>query len=429
MASGLLSPVASPISSYFPAPIAFLAQLSISSITIGFTPAYSFIRPAAFPLVSACVYSILNGAKTQMRPRWASLLGGASFMFLLQYLDLGLVRQWNWRDRGPASTEDLNTTKKHAEEGRAHVSQAKEHDVWAKLRWAWSSMLALRHVNTKYEARNVPVFKASDPTFVPSKPAFLVRESIIALICYLLLDLMAQRPPSPNAPQLFDEALIPVFRRLGDVTLPQLWLRALSLAGFAVTFWALIRGYAAAAGALTVALDVNEPRDWRPPFGSLFQAYSVKNLWGLLTGPAAKITYNVLHLPHGSLSARFCNVFVTFALSGMMHSCAGIATGMSPKQLNVVHFFITQAMGVVIEDLVRLAFLKAKGEERKSEKNTSPSLAHRLIGYLWVAAFMTWSGPVWLYPQASKPISPGTNNSFLPYSIIKAWKMGDIRAG
>jgi hypothetical protein len=113
----------------------------------------------------------------------------------------------------------------------------------------------------------------------------------------------------------------------------------------------------------------------------------------------------------------------------MMHSCAGVAAGMSPKQLNVVHFFITQAMGVVIEDLVRLAFLKAKGEERKSEKNRSPSLTHRFIGYLWVAAFMTWSGPIWLYPQASKPISPGTNNSFLPYSIIKVWKMGDIRAG
>jgi hypothetical protein len=141
-------------------------------------------------------------------------------------------------------------------------------------------MLALRHVNSKYEARNVPVFKDSDPNFVPSKPAFLVRESMIAPVCYLLLDLMAQRQSSPNAPQLFDEALIPVSRKLGDVTLPQLRLRALSLAGFAVTFWALIRGYAAAAGTLMVALGVNEPRDWRPPFGSLFQAYSVKNLWG-----------------------------------------------------------------------------------------------------------------------------------------------------
>ncbi|EDN99710.1 hypothetical protein SS1G_02568 [Sclerotinia sclerotiorum 1980 UF-70] len=93
---------------------------------------------------------------------------------------------------------------------------------------------------------------------------------------------MSQRPPSPNAPQPFDEALIPVFRRLGEITLSKIRLRALSIAGFAVTFWALIRGYATVAEAVT--------------------------------------------------------------------SCAGIAAEMSPKQLNIVHFFITQALGIVMED-------------------------------------------------------------------------------
>ncbi|KAJ8058855.1 hypothetical protein OCU04_011838 [Sclerotinia nivalis] len=299
-------------------------------------------------------------------------------------------------------------------------------------------MFALRHVNTKYEARNTPVFKDSDPGFVPSKPAFLLRESIIALTYYLLLGLMAQRPPSPNAPQLFDESWISVFRRLGEVTLPQLRLRALSIAGFAVTFWALIRGYAAAAGTITVTLGLNELRDWRPPFCSLMQAYSLQNLWGkvwhqnlrsLLTGPAAKITYDVLHLRRGSLPAHFSSVIITFALSGIMHSYAGVAAGMSPKQLNVIHLFITQALGVVVEDLVRLGFLKATGQGSKKGKNDTPSLAHKIIGYLWVVAFMTWSGPVWLYPQASKPTSLGINSSFVPYSIIKAWMMGDVRAG
>jgi len=436
MASGLFSLSASALSS-FPAPLAILTQLTLSSATIGLTPAYSLARPAAFPLISACVYSILSGARTQMRSRWASLLGGASFMFLLQYLDLGLVRQWNRRDDAPAPPKGATKVEKNEREG-VSVSPATRRSAWAEFRWAWSSMLALRHVNTKYEARNTPPFKDSDASWVPSKPAFLARESAMALLCYLLLDFMAQRPPSPNAPRLFDEALIPVFRRLGEVTLPQLRLRALSIAGFAATFWALIRGYAAFAGTLTVALGVNEPRDWRPPFGSLAQAYSVQNLWGkvwhqnlrsLLTGPAEKITYDVLQLPRGSLSARFCSVFISFALSGVMHSCAGIAAGMSPKQLNVLHFFITQALGVVVEDLVRLAFSKAKSQEGKKEKIGPPSLANRVIGYLWVAAFMTWSGPVWLYPQASRPAPPGTNTSFLPYSIIKAWKMGDIRAG
>jgi hypothetical protein len=102
---------------------------------------------------------------------------------------------------------------------------------------------------------------------------------------------------------------------------------------------------------------------------------------------------------------------------------------MSPRELSVLYFFLTQALGVALEDLVPLAFVKVKGQESKKEEITPPSLTTKIIGYLWVAAFMAWSGPVWLYPQASKPAPPGINSSFLPYSIIKAWKMGDICAG
>ncbi|TVY85301.1 Acetyltransferase pyr8 [Lachnellula suecica] len=430
MASGLFTSSSLPLSS-FPVPLALLTQLALSSAAIGLTPSHSLARPAVLPLVSACVYSILTGARTQMRPRWASLLGGASFMFLLQYLGLGLVSRWNAHNKGPVQRErGVGKVEVESETGKG--------GVWSKFRWAWSSMFALRHVNTPYEARNTPAFKDTDSSWVPSKTAFLVRESAVAVVCYLLLDLLAQRPPPPNAPELFNAALIPVVRRLGEVTLPQLRLRAISITGFAVTFWALIRGYAAAMGTVTVALGLNEPRDWRPPFGSLSKAYSIQNLWGkvwhqnlrsLLTGPASKITYGILKLPRESLLARFVGVVITFALSGVMHSCAGIAAGMSPKQLNVLHFFLTQALGVIIEDLVRLVSLKAKGEEGIEKKDVPPTIANRIIGYLWVAAFMTWSGPVWLYPQASKPMPPGTNSSFLPYSIINAWKMGDFRAG
>jgi hypothetical protein len=190
-------------------------------------------------------------------------------MFLLQYLDVGLVRKWNWSDRGPASSENAISEEK-AEKGGA----------WSTFCWAWSTMFALRHVNTKYEVRNTPPFKDLDPTRLPSKRAFLVKEIMIALVCYLLLDLMAQCPPPANAPEIFNKNLIPLFSRLSEVTIPQLRLRALSIAGFGATFWALICGYAAIAGTVTVALGLNEPCDWCPPFGSLTQAYSVGNLWG-----------------------------------------------------------------------------------------------------------------------------------------------------
>lgn len=124
----------------------------------------------------------------------------------------------------------------------------------------------------------------------------------------------------------------------------------------------------------------------------------------------------MLHLPYKPVPARFCNVIITFALSGVMHSCAGIAAGMLPKQLNMVQFLITQALGVVVGDLIWLVFSKIKGEKNR-EKTEPPSLMRKIIGYIWVAAFMTGSGSVWLHPQASRSTSPGTNDNFLPSAL------------
>lgn len=75
-----------------------------------------------------------------------------------------------------------------------------------------------------------------------------------------------------------------------------------------------------------------------------------------------------------------------------------------------------------------LAVLKAKGQEGKRMEKRRP-----LVRYLWVAAFIARSGPVWLYPRASKLPLPETNDSFVPYSILRTWKMEhfrrDVRAG
>ena len=94
---------------------------------------------------------------------------------------------------------------------------------------------------------------------------------------------MAQRPPPENSPETFNKALISLFCRLCEVTIPQIRFRPLIIAGFGATLCALVRGYSATAGTSTVgwALGLNEPRDWRRPFGSPTQAYSVQNLLGV----------------------------------------------------------------------------------------------------------------------------------------------------
>jgi hypothetical protein len=85
------------------------------------------------------------------------------------------------------------------------------------------------------------------------------------------------------------------------------------------------------------------------------------------------------------------------------------------KELGVFRFFCTQAFGLLIEQGVMLIFKKL---HRSEEGKRRPSVLVRLLGFVWVAAFMTWSGPAWLYPQAAK-VQSQVGTSFLPFSIVE----------
>lgn len=85
-----------------PPPAIFLFELLAGSTVIGCTSSHSVYRLGAVPLLASCVYGIVSTAGQHMRPRWASLLGGTSVAFFLQFVDLALVSRWNMKDQGPA---------------------------------------------------------------------------------------------------------------------------------------------------------------------------------------------------------------------------------------------------------------------------------------------------------------------------------------
>lgn len=130
--------------------------------------------------------------------------------------------------------------------------------------------------------------------------------------------------------------------------------------------------------------------------------------------PSSRITYNILHLPNGSLLARYLNIFIPFAISGIFHKVAGIAGGMSVREYGVLQFFFTQTLGIMIEDGVQACYSRlVRGSGTQPRK-----LAIRCLGYAWVASFLVWSSPAWLYPQALRPVKAGANG-LLPYSIVQ----------
>jgi hypothetical protein len=93
-----------------------------------------------------------------------------------------------------------------------------------------------------------------------------------------------------------------------------------------------------------------------------------------------------------------------------LHSLAELAGGLSLERSGTLGFFCIQAVGIMFEDAIKAIFRcgKPRGEER-------PPFLYRLLGYTWVAIFLVWSTPGWLYPDAAG--SPKA--SFLPFSLMK----------
>ena len=271
-----------------PAPT-FLAQILLSSGAVGFTRPSSSIRLGLLPILATCIYSIIGNANQYMRPRWASLFGGTAFSFLLQYIDLALLSAWDYEAEGPAkdpaSAQKPRDAGTGSERGRRSTSADKQSkkDLDSYLRrfyFGWKSMWSYRHLNTSLESRNTPHFSKTDPSYAPSRAVFVAREAAVFAACYLVLDLLGQRPPPKDPQTLFNPAIVPIFSRLGSVTANELKLRVLSCLGFGATLYLVLRGGQAGAGALTVGLGGDEPKDWQLPFGSARDAYTLSKFWG-----------------------------------------------------------------------------------------------------------------------------------------------------
>jgi hypothetical protein len=73
-----------------------------------------------------------------------------------------------------------------------------------------------------------------------------------------------------------------------------------------------------------------------------------------------------------------------------MHIFSDVGGGLPVRQSGAFYFFCVQALGIVIEDGVQAVWRKVTGRDA--------GVLGRIVGYAWVAAWVVWSSPVWVYP-------------------------------
>ena len=180
----------------------------------------------------------------------------------------------------------------------------------------------------------------------------------------------------------------------------------------------LFQAMYSAGAVVMVGLGLSSPWRWRPLFGNILDTYSLRRAWGLfwhqgmsncLTGPARFFTFSVLRLPKRSLVGRYIFTAIVFALSGAMHICGEVTAGIPLSESGVVQFFVTQALGLLIEDAVVWAWgALHRGRDGKAR------WWEKCVGFVWVVTWLAWSMPVWTYPAARRSQGEG----ILPFSIV-----------
>ncbi|KAJ3742399.1 membrane bound O-acyl transferase family-domain-containing protein [Lentinula detonsa] len=125
--------------------------------------------------------------------------------------------------------------------------------------------------------------------------------------------------------------------------------------------YAGIRFYYYTVAFVCVGSGYSEAGDWPKPFGSLKEAYSVRNLWGrtwhqfirrFCISPGTKLAKALGVMPK-SLTAVFIKLYTTFFVSALMHSLGDYMVGREYVGVSFGFFFL-QPFAIMFEEVVKI---------------------------------------------------------------------------
>jgi hypothetical protein len=106
----------------------------------------------------------------------------------------------------------------------------------------------------------------------------------------------------------------------------------------------------------------------------------------------------VFRLRENSLVARYAKIFCAFFLSGLFHVLSDYTVDIPVWESGALPFFVSQAIGIMIEDGVQGAFRGFRKYQAKPTESSEPPFWQRLVGFIWVVFFFLWSSPLWISP-------------------------------
>lgn len=268
-----------------PNPILLLfIQYTTTALILGFTSPTSVFRFALLPFVMICAAICVPACKTfLLRDPWAALVGGYSITYLFQYITLALLSgcscETDGADSGPAPQPSIGKEHTQQQGRESGKPPTPAQIVWIRLQFGISAASSFRWSGTKRQVKNVPHFSASDPSYVPSRATFLRQTATKIVACYLVIDLLGLGNDEGMNVANFDSSKIPFLTRLNEIPLAELVTRCSATIGAGVGIYCSQDCLQSMLAFVTVALGLSKVEDWRPRFGAVGDAYSIRRFW------------------------------------------------------------------------------------------------------------------------------------------------------
>ncbi|KAJ5581190.1 hypothetical protein N7450_007491 [Penicillium hetheringtonii] len=278
-------------------------------------------------------------------------------------------------------------------------------------------MTMTRGIRTPREVKNVPRHPAYYSRYgavVPVGP-FLLRQFVIMAWQFLIVDIFqfigGQMEREPGFTDF-------------DYNAPlEKWIEYLfmNIAVWLLITRALIDCTYRFASIIFVGLGLDEPSNWRPVFGRMKDAYTLRNYWGkfwhqFLRMPFTSISNflarDVLHLPRPSILERYTNTFIVFFLSGVMHWIFDVASEMPWEISLAIPFFVSFSLGIMIEDGAQYLWNQISPPTISSNGEIQVPTWKKIVGAVWVLAWFTFFASPYLEQLTQLP-----STDILPLSL------------
>jgi hypothetical protein len=240
----------------------------------GFTQKSSVLRPFGFLALFTTSYIALSSFSFYVEPPgWLPRALASAFpQITLTYFERMLVRKVSYSESGTEPEKNDGVS-------RGDTGSNRPSNFRSRMIFGQEVATSMRGLGTSWEIKGIHRFSAQNPLFTPSPLNFIVSNIFKCILCFFVHNWCVDVQIGLDRRYLRPEN-VAFFRRLGEISIEEFHVRCIATVATQAGSCCWINGMYSIAGVISVALKPSSVEDWRPIFGNIWEACTMRRFWG-----------------------------------------------------------------------------------------------------------------------------------------------------